>query len=262
MFSFLAAFDKDYSMPRLSHGCRMLTLCIQMIIPTSDILTSERSKGYRFGMHGLVVIIKGHEELFFEFSSATRRDLCAQLLEKQLEDLREREAQGDPQNSPSSAKREALFLEELETPNTLIDSMPSIPLEIQTDTLPAVMFTSSSSTFLTFKPRDPLHFTFLTIGSRGDVQPYIALGKRLLEEGHRVRIATHGEFKEWIEAVSILCVFVHMKSQLEYFKQYNIEFAYVGGDPAELMRICVENGMFTVSFLKETTAKVHTSFRR
>ncbi|KAF8592020.1 glycosyltransferase family 1 protein [Ramaria rubella] len=209
----------------------------RMIIPIRDILTSERSKGYRFGMHGLVVIIKGHEELFFEFSSTSRRDSCAEFLEKQLESLRERLAEHNLSlpHSPSSAKRDALFLEELET-NSLIDNEPNFPPEMQTDSLPAVMFTSSSSTFLTFKPRDPLHFTFLTIGSRGDVQPYIALGKRLLQEGHHVRIATHGEFKEWIEA-------------------HNIEFAYVGGDPAELMRICVENGMFTVSFLKETAAK-------
>lgn len=175
-----------------------------MIIPIGDILTSEKSKGYRFSMHGLVIIIKGYEELFFEFSSPARRDLCAELLEKQLEDFRQREAQDDSQDSPSSAKREALFLEELASPSLLIESEPNVTQEPQADTLPAVMFTSSSSTFLTFKPRDPLHFTFLTIGSRGDVQPYIALGKRLLEEGHRVRIATHGEFKEWIEAVSIL----------------------------------------------------------
>ena len=30
----------------------------------------------------------------------------------------------------------------------------------------------------------------------------------------------------------------------------------MGGDPAELMRICVENGMFTVSFLREGVQKV------
>ena len=30
----------------------------------------------------------------------------------------------------------------------------------------------------------------------------------------------------------------------------------MGGDPAELMRICVENGMFTVSFFKEGIQKV------
>ena len=38
--------------------------------------------------------------------------------------------------------------------------------------------------------------------------------------------------------------------------QHGIEFGYVGGDPAELMRICVENGTFTVSFLKEGLLKV------
>ena len=39
-------------------------------------------------------------------------------------------------------------------------------------------------------------------------------------------------------------------------QQHGIEFGYVGGDPAELMRICVENGMFTVSFLREGVTKV------
>jgi hypothetical protein len=38
--------------------------------------------------------------------------------------------------------------------------------------------------------------------------------------------------------------------------QHGIEYAYVGGDPAELMRICVENGTFTVSFLREGLTKV------
>ena len=38
--------------------------------------------------------------------------------------------------------------------------------------------------------------------------------------------------------------------------QHGIEFGYVGGDPAELMRICVENGTFTVAFLKEGVQKV------
>ncbi|KAF8528029.1 glycosyltransferase family 1 protein [Hysterangium stoloniferum] len=208
----------------------------RMIIPIRDILSTETSKGYRFGMHGLIIMIKGHEELFFEFNSATRRDFCMALLDKQLEVVGQHQGENKRQDSHPSAKREALFWEELEAPSSLVDSDPLPQPEVQTESLPAVMFASSSSTFLTFKPQEPLHFTFLTIGSRGDVQPYIALGKRLLDEGHRVRIATHGEFKEWIES-------------------YNIEFAYVGGDPAELMRICVENGMFTVSFLKETTTK-------
>jgi sterol 3beta-glucosyltransferase len=39
----------------------------------------------------------------------------------------------------------------------------------------------------------PRHFVCLTIGSRGDVQPYIALGLRLMQDGHKVTIVTHGE---------------------------------------------------------------------
>lgn len=65
-------------------------------------------------------------------------------------------------------------------------------------------------------PEKSLHFTCITIGTRGDVQPYIALCKALMEKGHRCRIATHDEFKDWIEA-------------------HGIEFRSVGGDPSELM---------------------------
>ena len=68
------------------------------------------------------------------------------------------------------------------------------------------------------------------------MQPYIALCKGLLAEGHKPRIATHAEFEPWI------C-------------KHGIDFSPVDGDPAELMRICVENGMFTYSFLKEASLK-------
>ena len=36
-----------------------------------------------------------------------------------------------------------------------------------------------------------MHLTLLTIGSRGDVQPYVALGVGLKAAGHTVRLATH-----------------------------------------------------------------------
>ena len=91
--------------------------------------------------------------------------------------------------------------------------------------------------FVNFKPTVSLRVTCLTIGSRGDVQPYIALCKGLLVEGHKPRIATHAEFGDWV-------------------RSHGIEFAPVDGDPAELMRICVENGIFTYSFMKEASAKV------
>ncbi|UTT94116.1 hypothetical protein NDA17_002708 [Ustilago hordei] len=78
----------------------------------------------------------------------------------------------------------------------------------------------------------PPYLHLSTIGSRGDVQPYIALAKGLQADGHRARIATHAEFGDWIIG-------------------HGIDFSEIGRDPAELMRICVENGTFTVSFLRE-----------
>lgn len=67
-----------------------------------------------------------------------------------------------------------------------------------------------------------MHFVCLTIGSRGDVQPYIALGLGLLKEGHRVTIVTHQENKEWIEG-------------------FGLSFKQAGGDPGALMKLSVEN---------------------
>lgn len=209
----------------------------RMALPIRDILSLEKSKATRFGHHGLIIIVKGHEELFFEFGAADKRDAFVRLLERQIDDVRKRLAFAEHSSVPSPGTKAALTLEAFESKkNEEEESDPAPPPDNLADDLPAVMFTSASSTFLTFKPPKPLHFTFLTIGSRGDVQPYIALSKGLMADGHKCRIATHGEFQEWIES-------------------QGIEFGFVGGDPAELMRICVENGMFTVSFLKETLQK-------
>lgn len=44
-----------------------------------------------------------------------------------------------------------------------------------------------------------MNITILTAGSRGDVQPYVALGAGLLAAGHRVVIATHHGFQDMIK---------------------------------------------------------------
>ena len=61
------------------------------------------------------------------------------------------------------------------------------------------------------------------VGSRGDVQPFVALGKVLRDTyGHRVRIATHATFQSFVE-------------------DNGLEFFCIGGDPAELMAFMVKN---------------------
>ena len=165
-----------------------------MIVPIRDLYGLKAQKAFRFGHSGLIVVIKGHEELFLEFSSSKRRKACIALLEERMEDVRLRQSDSDEvEESKTLATR---IMEDLDE---------SVPMESRTGSAPIVspspMFGSTTSTFLEFKP-DPMTITCLTIGSRGDVQPYIALCKGLQAEGHRTRIATHGEYKDWVEGVS------------------------------------------------------------
>ncbi|KAI9139660.1 hypothetical protein BKA69DRAFT_1084373 [Paraphysoderma sedebokerense] len=103
----------------------------------------------------------------------------------------------------------------------------------QIETLPQLL---SPTEVVSIPPLPPMHITILTIGTRGDVQPFIALSKGLMKHGHKCRIATHKEYQDWIEG-------------------HGIEFREVKGDPAEIMRLCVDNGMFTVSFIREVFQK-------
>lgn len=220
----------------------------KLILPLKDIENVDKEKGFRFGYHGLVLVIRGHEELFFEFSSVENRDDCTVTLLRRLESVRYLAESGLlsqlESKAAEEAKNENIMLQEARRGSVtgFITETPlspkagtAFPIE---ETTP-ILFDDGKASIINFKPPAGLRITCLTIGSRGDVQPYIALCKGLIEEGHKPRIATHAEFGPWIE-------------------KHGIEFVSVGGDPAELMRICVENGMFTYSFLKEATSKFRT----
>ena len=49
----------------------------------------------------------------------------------------------------------------------------------------------------------PLRIVLFTVGTRGDVQPFIALGAHFVENGHSFVIATSRNFKEAVEAAGI-----------------------------------------------------------
>lgn len=74
-------------------------------------------------------------------------------------------------------------------------------------------------------PNSPrLNVVIMVIGSRGDVQPFLKIGKVLKEQyGHRVRIATHPAFRDFVE------------------KDSGLEFFSAGGNPSELMAFMVKN---------------------
>ncbi|KAL1637693.1 hypothetical protein SLS58_009224 [Diplodia intermedia] len=70
----------------------------------------------------------------------------------------------------------------------------------------------------------PVHLNVViqVVGSRGDVQPFVALGTELQRHGHRVRLATHDTFASFVRSAGL-------------------EFYPIGGDPAELMAYMVKN---------------------
>ncbi|XP_019453369.1 PREDICTED: sterol 3-beta-glucosyltransferase UGT80B1 isoform X2 [Lupinus angustifolius] len=67
-----------------------------------------------------------------------------------------------------------------------------------------------------------LQIVMLVVGTRGDVQPFLAIAKRLQEYGHRVRLATHANFNTFV-------------------KSTGVDFYPLGGDPRVLAGYMARN---------------------
>ncbi|ESW24001.1 hypothetical protein PHAVU_004G093900 [Phaseolus vulgaris] len=67
-----------------------------------------------------------------------------------------------------------------------------------------------------------LQIVMLVVGTRGDVQPFLAIAKKLQDYGHRVRLATHADFDTFV-------------------KSAGVDFYPLGGDPRALARYMVRN---------------------
>ncbi|KAL3504488.1 hypothetical protein ACH5RR_034329 [Cinchona calisaya] len=67
-----------------------------------------------------------------------------------------------------------------------------------------------------------LKIAILVVGTRGDVQPFLAVAKRLQEFGHCVRLATHANFHNFV-------------------KSAGVEFFPLGGDPRVLAGYMARN---------------------
>ncbi|KAK4751948.1 hypothetical protein SAY87_020746 [Trapa incisa] len=82
--------------------------------------------------------------------------------------------------------------------------------------------------FVSNKSVPKLKIAMLVVGTRGDVQPFLAMAKRLQEFGHRVRLATHSNFKNFV-------------------KSAGVEFYHLGGDPRVLAGYMARNKGFIPS---------------
>jgi len=85
-----------------------------------------------------------------------------------------------------------------------------------------------------------MRITIITIGSYGDVQPYIALGLGLQTAGHNVCLATHARFKP------LIC-------------SHGLDFFPLAGDPSELLeseagRAWLESGSNPLHFFRRLSS--------
>lgn len=81
-----------------------------------------------------------------------------------------------------------------------------------------------------------LNITILIVGSRGDVQPFLALGKELRKFGHRIRLGTHTCFQDFVV-------------------ENDIEFSPLAGDPKELMAHMVKHPGLMPGSMEEVKRK-------
>jgi len=69
-----------------------------------------------------------------------------------------------------------------------------------------------------------MSIAILCVGTYGDVQPFLLIAKRLQADGHRVRLASHPEYRNLI------------------VEENGLEFYPIGGDPRALSALLVKTG--------------------
>jgi sterol 3beta-glucosyltransferase len=97
-----------------------------------------------------------------------------------------------------------------------------------------------------------MNITILTAGSRGDIQPFIALGVGLKQAGHSIRLPAPEIFRGPILQAGLEFVATHSFSPQEFIKRPEIQRAAQKGNQLQLLGILLkEAGPMMASLLSE-----------
>lgn len=197
----------------------------KMYLPLVDVDHCYKEQGFSFGYEGLILVVRDNDELCFEFSSAEARDDAERIILKRIEVLKSRKRgimnsttnvlEVDPHIAKMKLVEDKMNAGGIDVP-LVVDKNPYFEKAVK-------------------PPGKKLRIGLLTIGSRGDVQPYVAFGKGLQKEGHEVVIITHGEFRDFVES-------------------RGIGFDEIAGNPADLMSLMVEHESLNVGLLKDAAS--------
>lgn len=205
---------------------------IKYRLPFTKIRSAKPFRTFPIKHHGLTVEILGQADLKFQFKTHENRDEALKRINVAI--LSRSEAPKSPIRSATKPSMVDIFSPPARA--VAVAKATQLPFELRA-TLPKVINLQRELV----NSRPSMHFVCLTIGSRGDVQPYIALGLGLMKEHHTVTIVTHEEYKGWIES-------------------FGIGHRTAGGDPGALMKLSVDNKMFSPEFFKESLQNVCIPF--
>ena len=206
-------------------------------LPTSLVKYAESFNFSWLNIEGITLGIKDRPDVKFVFKSATTRDQALNQINIVLNTRPDSVSTPEPSiiNSPSidppikplprstlqcgTKTRDTIdiFSPLSRSSAAAVAAAAELPPSVQ-KRLPKLI-NIPRETLIT---KGSLHFVCLTIGSRGDIQPYIALGLGLKNLGHRVTIVTHEEYRDWIVG-------------------FGIGHRSAGGDPGTLMKLSVDH---------------------
>lgn len=205
----------------------------RMILPIDEISSLEILEKSKFGYWGVRFHMSGSDPVYAEITTKAALEAFAKSLQEQI--IAEKEFDRNHTGTEGDSidfVRYKLVQSRLAT----YEDQLSEKMQMRIPPLVVDPYSRESDESFLVRPSEKLRITMLTIGSRGDVQPYIALAQGLMQEGHICRICSHAEFRDFVEG-------------------YGIEFREVAGDPKALMQIMIDHGSFSLSFLKEAASK-------
>ncbi|PLW44886.1 hypothetical protein PCASD_09154 [Puccinia coronata f. sp. avenae] len=209
------AISKDY-LCFWYRGIPLITSDYKLKIPLKSVGNLKPTSAFGFHRFGLAIETLGAPDIRLDFTSKATRQQVVDVLKAAVKDISRHPKQFQDFRPPSSQPH-----------GPAADPSSMTLSRYGRDTMPVLIGGGKME-----KTIRPLRIVCLTIGSRGDVQPYISLAKRLMQDGHTVTIASHPEYRGWVESFGIL-------------------YKDVGGDPGALMNFSVEHNFFSTGFFKE-----------
>ncbi|WAQ84990.1 hypothetical protein PtA15_5A563 [Puccinia triticina] len=202
----------------------VITQDYKLRVPIKDIGQVREATAFGLTRFGIAIELAGAPDIRLDFSSRSTREEVVQALEEHA------------QAAKAEEKRINRRLSNMPIPKPLGQNTEQFKLSSPAlkKQRPVVIDKQQVE-----RPVKAMKIICLAIGSRGDVQPYISLAKRLIQDGHTVTIASHPEYRPWVES-------------------FGIRYKDVGGDPAALMKLSVEHPFFSTGFFKEGLGRFRT----